>query len=90
MSLWSSSQICSAFNLSAPELGPHTAGEKVFSCSTGPALLIRNPYTGTTLNAAQSKEVDIAMLLAELAKKTSDRGSQVDIQGDTTLQPNLP
>jgi hypothetical protein len=59
-------------------------------CGTGPALL-RNLYTGTTLNAVQSKEVDVAMLAAELAKNASDRGSQqVDTQGDTTLQPMLP
>jgi hypothetical protein len=47
-------------------------------------------YTGTTLNAAQSKEVDVAMLPAVLAKNASARGSQVNIQGDTTLKPILP
>jgi hypothetical protein len=57
---------------------------------TGPALL-RNSYTGTMLNAAQSKEVDVAMLPAVLlAKKASARGSQVNIQGDTTLKPIFP
>jgi hypothetical protein len=57
---------------------------------TGPALL-RNSYTGTTLNAAQSKEVDVAMPPAVLAKKTSARGPQaVNTQGDTTLKPIYP
>jgi hypothetical protein len=47
---------------------------------------------GTTLNAAQSKEVlDAAIMLpAVLAKNASARGSQVNIQGDTTLKPILP
>jgi hypothetical protein len=45
---------------------------------------------GTTLNATQSKEVDVAMLPAVLAKRASARGSQVNIQGDTTLKPILP
>jgi hypothetical protein len=58
---------------------------------TGPALL-RNSYMGTTLNAAQSKEVDVAMLPAVLllAKNASARGWQVNTQGDTTLKPILP
>jgi hypothetical protein len=45
---------------------------------------------GTALNVAQSKEVDVAMLPAVLANNPSARGSQVDTQGDTTLQPILP
>jgi hypothetical protein len=38
--------------------------------------LLRNPYTGTTLNAAQSKEVGVAMLPAKLAKNANDRGGR--------------
>jgi hypothetical protein len=47
---------------------------------------------GTTLNAAQSKKevLDVAMLPAVLATNASARGSQVNIQGDTTLKPILP
>jgi hypothetical protein len=58
-------------------------------CGAGPALL-RNPCAGTPLNAAQSKEVDVAMLPAASAKNPSARGSPVDTHGDTTLQPILP
>jgi hypothetical protein len=72
------------------EPNPETARCMCHLYSTGPALL-RNSYTGTTLNAAQSKEVDVAMLPAVLAKNASARGSsQVNIQGDTTLKPILP
>jgi hypothetical protein len=71
------------------EPNPETAQCMCHLYSTGPALL-RNLYTGTTLNAAQSKEVDVAMLPAVLAKNASARGSQVNIQGDTTLKPILP
>jgi hypothetical protein len=56
---------------------------------TGLALLT-NSYICTTLNAAQSKEVDVAMLPAVLAKNESARGSQVNIQGDTMLKAILP
>jgi hypothetical protein len=53
--------------------------------------IVKNSYTGTTLNAAQLKEVDVAMLpAAVLAKKASARGSQINTQGDTTLKPILP
>jgi hypothetical protein len=71
------------------EPNPETARCMCHLYGTGPALL-RNSYTGTTLNAAQSKEVDVAMLPAVLAKNASARGSQVNIQGDTTLKPILP
>jgi hypothetical protein len=52
--------------------------------------IVKKSYTGTTLNAPQSKEVDVAMLPAVLAKNVSARGSQVDTQGDINLQPILP
>jgi hypothetical protein len=52
--------------------------------------IVKNSYTGTTLNAAQSKEVDVAMLPAVLAKNASARGSQVNTQCDTTLKPIIP
>jgi hypothetical protein len=68
---------------------PETALCICHLCGTGPAFL-RNPYTGTTLNAAQSKEVDVAMLPAVLAKNAGARGPQVNIQGDTTLKSILP
>jgi hypothetical protein len=72
------------------EPNPETAQCMCHLYGTGPALL-RNSYTGTTLNATQSKEVDVAMLPAVLAKNASARGSQVNIQGDTTtLKPILP
>jgi hypothetical protein len=70
------------------EPNPETARCMCHLYGTGPALL-RNSYTGTTLNAAQSKEVDVALLPAVLAKNASARGSQVETQGDTTLQPIL-
>jgi hypothetical protein len=71
------------------EPNPETARCMCHFYGTGPALL-RNSYMGTLLNAAQSKEVDVAMLPAVLAKNASARGSQVNIQGDTTLKPILP
>jgi hypothetical protein len=72
------------------EPNPETARCMCHLYGTGPALF-RNSYTGTTLNAAQSKEVDVAMLPAVvLAKNANARGSQVNIQGDTMLKPILP
>jgi hypothetical protein len=72
-------------------IAPHPETDRCMChlCGTGPALL-RNPYTGTPLNAAQSKELDVAMLPAVSTKNPSARGSQVDTQGNTTLQPILP
>jgi MFS-type transporter involved in bile tolerance (Atg22 family) len=52
--------------------------------------IVQNSYTGITLNAAQSKEVYVAMLPAVLAKNASARGSQINTQGDTVLKPILP
>jgi hypothetical protein len=74
---------------SSIEPNPETARCICHLYGTGPALL-RNSYTGATLNAAQSKEVDVAMLPAVLAKNASTRGAQVNIQGDKTLKPILP
>jgi hypothetical protein len=71
------------------EPNPETARCMCHLYGTGPALL-RNSCTGTMLNAAQSTEVDVAMLPAVLAKNASTRGSQVNIQGDTTFKPILP
>jgi hypothetical protein len=71
------------------EPSPKTARCMCHLYGTGPALL-RNSHTDTTLNAAQSKEVDVTMLPAVLAKNASARGSQVKTQGDTTLKPILP
>jgi hypothetical protein len=72
------------------EPNPETAWCMCHLYGTGPALL-RNSYTGTMLNAAQSKEVDLAMLGQQYwQKNTNARGSQVNTQGDTTLKPILP
>ena len=65
------------------EPNPETARCMCHLYGTGPALL-RNSYRGTTLNAAQSKEVDVAMQPAVMATNASTRGTQVKIQGDTT------
>jgi hypothetical protein len=71
------------------EPNPETAQCMCHLHGTGPVLL-RNSYPGNTLNAAQSKEVDVAMLPAVLARNVSARVSQVNTQGDTTLKPILP